>query len=374
MLAAQILLPLDGVALDHVELHDHDILVHAHAIQQVAACPACQTPSTRPPSWSTRTLAHAPCASRTLALVVRVRRFFCDAGQCPRKIFAERWAPAVLPYARRTARLTEMLQAVAFAAGGHGGARLAAALRMPTSVRTLLRLMHAHQLPVPPAPTVVGIDDWAWKKGCTYGTLIVDLEQHCPIDLLPDRTADTVAAWLAAHPTIDVIARDRSGSYAEAATVGAPQAIQVADRWHLLHNLAAALEYFFCHHRAALKQAAHDLTVEQETAHARQRVAPPLDGTSVDARAEAAGMVWQQDVIDQYHRIHALRADGVHVKNIAAQLGISPRTVQRYARCATPPERRGAQVTRSRLLEPVVPYLLQRWNEGCRNAAQLWRE
>jgi len=203
MLAAQILLPLDGVALDHVELQDHHIIVHAHATQQAAVCPACQTPSTRPHSWYTRTLADAPCASRVVTLVVRVRRFFCDVAQCPRRIFAERWAPEVLPYARRTARLTDMLRAVAFAAGGHGGARLAAALRMPTSVRTLLRLLQAHVLPTLPAPRVVGIDDWAWKKGCTYGTLMVDLERHTPIDLLPDRTPETVAAWLAAHPAIE---------------------------------------------------------------------------------------------------------------------------------------------------------------------------
>lgn len=108
---------------------------------------------------ATRTLADAPCASRMVTLVLRVRRFFCDAGPCPRKIFAERWAPEVLPYARRTARLTDMLRAVAFAAGGHGGARLAAMLRMPTSMRTLLHLMHPHVLPALPAPRAVGIND-----------------------------------------------------------------------------------------------------------------------------------------------------------------------------------------------------------------------
>jgi transposase len=234
MLAAQLLLPLDAVALDHVELHDEHAIVHAHSTQQVADCPVCHTPSMRPHSWYTRTLADAPGGNRIVTLLVRVRRFFCDVPHCPRKIFAERWAPAVLPYARRTTRLTEMLRAVAFATGGHSGARLAHTLRMPTSIRTLLRLMHQHEVPPVPAPRAVGIDDWAWKKGCTYGTLVVDLERHHPIDLLPDRTTHAVTAWLAARPTIEIIARDRSGSYAEAATAGAPQATQVADRWHLL--------------------------------------------------------------------------------------------------------------------------------------------
>jgi hypothetical protein len=160
MLPAQVLLPLDGMALDTVEVGDQHITVHAYSTQHSPPCPVCQTRSTRPHSWYTRTIADAPCASRVVTLLVRVRRFFCDGAQCPRKIFAERWAPLVLPYARRTARLTDMLQAIAFATGGHGGARLAHTLRMPTSVRTLLRLMHRHALPPIPAPRAVGIDDW----------------------------------------------------------------------------------------------------------------------------------------------------------------------------------------------------------------------
>lgn len=161
MLPTQVVLPLKNMALDMVEVGDQHVTVHAHSTQQTAACPVCQTPSTRPHSWYTRTVADAPCARRVVSLVLRVRRFFCDVAPCPRKIFVERWAPMVLPYARRTTQLAEMLQAIAFAAGGHGGARLAATLRMPTSIRTLLRLMHAHALPPLPAPHVVGIDDWA---------------------------------------------------------------------------------------------------------------------------------------------------------------------------------------------------------------------
>jgi transposase len=152
MLPTHVLLPLKHMALDTVEVGEEHIIVHDHSTQQAAGCPVCHTPSTRPHSWYTRTLADAPCVRRVVTLVLRVRRFFCDVAHCPRKIFVERWSPMVLPYARRTTQLVEMFQAIA--AGGHGGTRLAATLHMPTSMRTLLRLMHAHVLPPVPAPRV----------------------------------------------------------------------------------------------------------------------------------------------------------------------------------------------------------------------------
>lgn len=373
MLPLAVLLPVADLTVNAIQVEGHSIQLTATSTQPAAGCPLCQTQSVRVHSRYTRTVADVPCFGRSLVVALHVRRFFCDARHCPRKIFAERFGDAVPTFARRTARLLDTLRTLAFAAGGHGGARIAHALAMPTSVRTLLRLMHAQSLPLPSTPRVVGIDDWAWKKGRNYGTLIVDLDRHQPLDLLPDRVPDTVAAWLAAHPTIEVIARDRSAGYTDAATRGAPQATQVADRWHLVHNLGATLERFFLHKRSLLKQAAHAFTNQTRTA-TTARPAPHAIGLGRTRADETASLRQHTAALERYHTIHNLHAKRVDVANIARQVGVSRRTVYRQLQMSEPPPRKQPVVHRLRRIDPYIPYLVQRWNEGCRSARQLWRE
>jgi transposase len=189
-------------------------------------------------------------------LSLLVRRFRCSAPECPRRIFAERLASVVEPYARKTTRLHEILRLVGFALGGEGGARLLWRLGMRASPSTLLRYVRGSPSVVHPQPEAVGIDDWAFRRGHRYATILVDLERHEVIDLLEDREAATVSAWLKRHPEIRIIARDRGGAYAEAAAKGAPQAVQVADRWHLLKNATEVVQRFVERNHAVLGQAA----------------------------------------------------------------------------------------------------------------------
>lgn len=183
--------------------------------------------------------------------MLQVRRFFCLQPACPRKTFAEAIPAIAKRYARRTIRLEEVLVQIGLIVGAEPGARLTAPLGIPCSPDTVLRCVHRAPLDPPQPPRVVGIDDWSWRKGHRYGTIICDLERHCPIDVLADRSADSVEAWFKAHPGVEIISRDRATAYAEGARKGAPQAIQVADRWHLLGNLEEALEDLLAPHLAA---------------------------------------------------------------------------------------------------------------------------
>jgi hypothetical protein len=182
-----------------------------------------------------------------VSLVLEVRRFFCDAAACARQIFAERFPGLATPKSRRSARLTALLQPIAVAVGGEAGARLVGDLGLTASPDTLLRLLRALPLPSGLTPRVLGVDDWARRRGRRYSPVLVDL--------LPDRSAETLAAWLAAHPGVEIIARDRSGAYADGARQGAPEAVPVADRWRLLKNVGDALERFLLGQQAALRQA-----------------------------------------------------------------------------------------------------------------------
>jgi transposase len=334
------------------------------------ACPVCGTLATRVHSRYQRTLADLPWQGLPVQLCLTTRRFFCAWAACPQRIFAERFPGLVAPRGRRSARLQTLVTAIGIALGGEAGARLVAELGLALSPDTLLRSVRALPELTLPAPRVVGIDDWAFRKGHHYGTILVDLERRAVIDLLPDRNADTVAAWLAEHPDVQVVSRDRGRVYADGARRGAPNAVQVADRFHLVKNLGEALERLLLHERAALQAAA---TGEQGTEPAPLKTYGGAERTSAQEQAEHASQAKHAPKLAQYAEIQRLHAAGATVKHIAETVGVSRPTVYRYLRLPDPPDRKRPHRSRH-LLTPYEPYLRQRWAEGCRSKALLLGE
>ena len=252
------------------------------------------------------------------------------------------------------------------ALGGEAGSRLAERLSFTASSATLLRRVRQSALPVIATPRVLGVDDWAWKRGHRYGTILVDLETHRVVDLLPVRTAEALAEWLQAHPGVEIISRDRAGGYAEGADLGAPGAQQVADRWHLIRNLSEALTRCLEQHASDLRAAWNEAT-------------PPLDPSvetlPVPPRLNKAELMRQQrrsDRLHRYEQVLSLHQSGATQEQIAQQLQIDPKTIRRYLRAGAFPEM--AHRRRHTGVDRWMPYLEQRWAAGCHNAAQLWRE
>ncbi len=367
----------DATAL-HLEACEVDapttqITLRVRATQTSAPCPLCATPARRIHSDYERTLADLPWAQYRVSLQLRVRKWFCRNRSCPRRIFTERLPTVAAPWARRTLRLAQRLLALGVALGGKAGVRLGHAWEVAVSRNTLLRLLRRQPEPAAPTPRVLGVDDWALRKGHTYGTILVDLERRQPIALLPDRTASPVAQWLRAHPGVEVIARDRASAYAEGAKQGAPQATQVADRFHLLQNLREALEAVLTAHAQALN-----------AVNAQQRAQPvPLaDGTLAvpvpppPTPPQAAQQAAQRAAIRQarYDEVWRLHRQGYPIITIASQVGCSPRTIERYLHLPTWPAPQHRRHYGRSVLNPYKDVLLARWNAGCHTAIQLFRE
>ena len=365
---------------DAAELRLDYLISEANSITMVVAtarpavpCPACQRPSARVHSRYIRSLADLPWNGIMVRLRLHTRRFFCSSLTCSRRIFTERLSATAAPYARRTRRLQEALPLLGFTIGGEPGSRVATQLGMPVSGDTLLRRMRQFASAEPPHPRVLGVDDWAWRKGHRYGTILVDLERHSVVDLLPDREAATLENWLQAHPGIEVISRDRSHAYAEGATKGAPEAVQVADRWHLLKNLGEALERILQSKHPQLRQAAQTtaepiavVAVPERTAHPEAAPSKPL------SQAQQQKQRSRERRLACYEEVITLHQQGWSQRGISSKTGLERKTIRRYLRAGA--FREWATPQRHRALDGFLPYLEKRWAEGCHNAAQLWRE
>jgi transposase len=288
---------------------------------------------------------------------------------CPRAIFTERLPALARPYARRTARQAKALTCIGVALGGEAAARLSSELALTVSADTLLRLVRHAEVDAVPPPRVVGVDDWAIRRGHQYGTILVDLERHAPIDLLADRSAESLAHWMQEHPGIEVVARDRSDVYAQGARVGAPDAVQVADRWHLLKNAGEALERVTQRNRAALERAANDAAAE---AAASTDTTPSGVGASTEEQTESEpGAQSPRQAL--YERLHTLRAQGASIRRLCELTGVSRPTVRKYLRADQCPER-APRRTKIGSGTDHDAYLRARWEQGCRDALVLWRE
>jgi transposase len=360
-----------GVALDRLLPAGERLVLETHSTNASAPCPVCDQPSTRRHSTYRRRLADLPWQGRTVELHLQVGRFRCTTASCPRRIFAERLPAAAPSRKRRTARLGDVQRGIALAQGGEGGSRLAALLGMPVSDDTLLRLIRAAPIEPPPAPRIIGIDDWAWRRGRRYGTLIVDLErENRPIDLLPDRQAETVAAWLKAHPGVQIAVRDRAGAYAEGVRAGAPEAVQVADRWHLLHNLGDALAGVLDHHHRAIGAAAKAATAVA-TATVAVPTVPPLEPPP-PTRSQQRSRDKQAARQARFDEVAALAARGWSQSAISRTTGLDRKTIRMWLRAGQRPSCN--KPARGSMVDAYGDYLRRRWSEGCTNATRLWRE
>jgi transposase len=376
--ATILLPPMHGVRLTHVTMEKTSIRLQLTAIAPTAACPLCGLPSSALHSRYQRRLTDLPWGTRTVHFQLTVRKFLCRDATCLRRICTERLPALIATDARKTHRLITALRAIGLALGGQAGARLAARLRPPTSPSTLLRLVRVAPVPHAPALQAVGVDEWARWRGQRYGTILVDLITHRVVDLLPDRSAATVAAWLAQHPTITVFCRDRSDLYTDGIRRGAPEAVQVVDRFHLVQNLRQALEAYLLDHRSALQAAAVGTAMALTPTDGLAPVRPMYRGrrrSPKPAPQPAERPPRHARWVAIYEAVRMLPAWRTPIATMARQLGISRPTVYAYLRRDMPPGPRQLQRPPSaRVLTPYVPYLIRRWRASGADSRQLWRE
>lgn len=345
----------DGFVVDAIALCGSRIQMRLRSALPSGRCPDCGRPSERVQSYYVRHPADLPLGGRSVELIVLARRFWCDAVLCSRRIFCERFDAEVLArHGRRTGRLETIVHHLGLALGGRPAAAFAARLMMPVSNDTLLRAVRRRSAPQHDELSVIGIDDFAFRRGQRYGTIVCDLERRRPVTLLPDREQDTSRIWLAQHPSVAIVARDRGGGYGEAIAKALPNAEQVADRWHLMQNSS----------RAFLDAVAKSMRQIRKTVGSAI-IDPKL--LTYAERLQYEGFLRRQETNEA---ILALAEQGVSIKQIVKRTGHSRKLVRSVLRG----QRSDVFRVRQSSLESWLPWLDSRWEQGARNASANWRE
>ena len=362
------LFPLpDGLEMTSVSETPEEVLVHVTSYRSSSPCPRCSMPSSAIHSSYRRLPKDLPCAGRPIRLLFTVRKFFCRNPDCSRKVFTERLADFIETSSRLTKRLRTAVQDIGFATGGKGGEQLGDKLAIPISETTVLSSLYLVPLPEIGQVHVVGVDDWSWRRGKRFGSILVNLETRKIVDLLADREAESVRQWLAAHPEVDVVSRDRGAMYIDGATLGAPQATQVADRWHILSNLGDAVEEFLIRMHIRLED-------EKASSGECQMPDKPLSSFSATPASQHKSQARLLRKWKLYQRVQELHASGMSLRKIGEELGVARNTVRKYFRQPPEPPLPTPRPLRASQLDSYEDYLLERWSQGERNAAQLYRE
>ena len=368
---SQSLLPNPSIlVLDSIERDAEQFRLLVH-VDQKPACPVCGEISGNRHSSYSRRLQDFPWQGVSVQLWATVGRFRCSNRSCPRKIFCERLPGVAQVYARQTARTAELVRLIGYVAGGLPAQRLLERLSIGTSDDTVLRRVRQKPeqdvsgLPV----RNLGVDDWAWRKGQDYGTILVNLDLHRVMDLLPDRAAGSFSEWLSQHPEVVTISRDRCGLYAEGATLGAPQAQQIADRFHLVLNLSATME-------RVLEEQSRQLILlpaEEGAEPEPTTIGDVVAENPVPAARPTQSQMRRQRRLERYEQVIALFQSGQSQAAISRSLGIERKTIRRWLRRGEFPERKPPH-RRPPKVNEFADYLQQRWTEGCHNATRLYKE
>jgi transposase len=372
------LLPADvGLRIDAVALDSSTIVVEATTTSTDAPCPRCQHHSTTRYCRYRRRLRDQPCRGRMLRLTLSAWKYLCPRPACPQRLFCERLTGLARTQARTTTDLDHAHRSIGLALGGEAGARLAAVLSIPTSPDTILRRVKSTPDQPAPPPRYVGIDDWATRKGHTYGTILIDLERRCVIDLLPGRDGEGLKAWLAANPQVEVVTRDRWPAYIQAATEAAPQAKQVADRFHLLMNVREAVEKILSRVPSDIRAANAAVNAPPDPVTTPPAEAPAPATADTDAKpptaTEQRRAGKRREREERFRRVKELTADGQSVRQIARRLRMSHGAVLRYRRLEACPDWRPGR-TAATAVDPFAAFVAAWVAAGNRNSADLFRK
>ena len=341
--------------------------------QEASICPECGNRSTLRHSRHDRTLQDLPLQGVAVTLKVRMSRWRCVHQACKRQTFSVQLPKITVPNGRRTERVADLLRLFAHAAGGRPAERLMKRLAIPASDDTILRHLKRQAVATrtKTAPRIIGIDDWSWRKNCSYGTIMVDLERREVVDILADRSTHSTERWLSQHSEIEIVSRDRCGLYAQGARQGASQAKQVADRFHLLQNLRDKIETQLTRTGGSTRPATSDFNNHDE---ARLPLNCGAKGDPEVAehqyRSKRANYLTRKAMFEE---VKALRAAGASTTRIVNQTGVKAKTVFQWLKLTEPPTRK-ARTPRLSAASYFHDYLVRRWAEGCTRGRILFQE
>ena len=372
---ATLLADPNALSLEAFISHENSITVVVRSCQPLAACPLCRQSSNSLHSNYVRRIADLPWHNVAVSLELHTRKFRCRNELCQRKVFCERLPNVAAACARKTARLNQALTLLAFALGGEMGARMADKLGFYTSGDTLLRRIRQYRFEEKPTIKVLGVDDFSFRRGVSFGTILVDLEKRQPIDLLPDREAETLKLWLDAHPEVEIVSRDRASAYSDATKRGAPQAVQIADRFHLLQNATGVFEKTLRRNYKALRAVLQPFETVVRQAPEKGSPTAKLPSSAKAIYEAKADSPYHQEKRKLFDLIKQMQAGGLSINQIRLQVNRHHTTVARYFHAAdylTTTRIRGGW--KRKLITPFLAYLQKRWADGCRNASHLYNE